>query len=624
MSITNEGVHTLEYWSVDKAGNEEAHSTITVRIDKSSPTITHSQSPVPNGNGWNKNAVTVSFDCSDQSNLSGITSCTAPKTVTTEGQGQVVTGVAQDNAGNSATDSATLNIDATPPTITGAPDRAPNLAGWYRDNVTVTFTCGDALAGIDSCTSPATRAQGAGQSVTGTAVDAAGNSAQATVDHLNIDKTPPTITGAPTTAPNANGWYLGDVTVHWTCSDALSGIDGVCPANSVITGEGSALSTSASVSDVAGNVTSATVDHIKIDRTAPVTASDAPVGWRNADVTVHFTASDNLSGVASTYSRVDGGSVNAGSAVTISVQGTHSVEFWSGDVAGNGETHHTAVVQLDKTKPSITGAPTTSPNAAGWYRTPVTVHFTCADQVGLSGLASCTSDQTVATSGASQSVTGTALDNAGNSNSFTVGGLKVDLVPPTVGISGVADGASYQLGAVPSPSCSTADTLSGPAGCTGLNAGGTVNGVGTYTYTATGRDVAGNATTRMVTYRVIYAFGGFLQPINDTAHQVGLDTSIFKAGSTVPVKFEIRRANGTTVAPNAAPQWLTPAKGSALTAAVDESAYSAPATSGDTYREAGSQYIYNWSTKGLPAGFYYRIGVRLDDGNTYTVNIGLR
>jgi hypothetical protein len=34
--------------------------------------------------------------------------------------------------------------------------------------------------------------------------------------------------------------------------------------------------------------------------------------------------------------------------------------------------------------------------------------------------------------------------------------------------------------------------------------------------------------------------------------------------------------------------------------------------------------MYNWSTKNLPAGYYYRIGVRLDDGTTYTVNVGLR
>jgi hypothetical protein len=624
VSIASEGVHTLEYWSVDNADNEEAHSTVTIRIDKSAPTITHTQAPVPNANGWNNTAVTVTFDCADQSTLSGVASCTAPQTVSTEGQGQAVTGVALDNAGNSASDTATLAIDTTPPSISGAADRAPNGAGWYRDDVTVTYTCGDSLSGVVSCTDPVTLGQGANQSVTGSAVDAADNSAGTTVGPINIDKTDPTITGAPTTAPNGNGWYAGDVTIHWTCSDALSGIDGVCPVDSVITSEGDNLSASASVFDVAGNSSTATVSGIKIDRTAAVTSSDAPVGWRNADFTVNFSASDNLAGVATTYSRLDGSPAVAGSAVSISTQGTHTIEFWSVDGAGNAETHHTAIVQLDKTKPTITGAPTTAPNGAGWYRTPVTVHFTCADQAGLSGIASCTSDQTVATSGANQSVTGTALDNAGNSKSFTVSGLKVDLVAPTIAVSGLADGATYEVGAEPAPSCAAVDSLSGPNGCSGVVAGGSANGVGPYTYTATGQDVAGNATTRVVSYRVVYDFSGFLQPINDTAHQVGVATSIFKANSTVPVKFELRRANGTTVSPNSAPQWLKPVRGSSLAAAVDESAYSAPATSGDVYRVAGSQYIYNWSTNGIQAGYYYRIGVRLDDGTTYTVNIGLR
>ena len=64
-------------------------------------------------------------------------------------------------------------------------------------------------------------------------------------------------------------------------------------------------------------------------------------------------------------------------------------------------------------------------------------------------------------------------------------------------------------------------------------------------------------------------------------------------------------------------------KGSATTASVDESAYSDPATGG-VYQSDWRQWVYNWSTKGLASDFYYRIGVKLDDGQTYYVNIGLR
>jgi hypothetical protein len=47
------------------------------------------------------------------------------------------------------------------------------------------------------------------------------------------------------------------------------------------------------------------------------------------------------------------------------------------------------------------------------------------------------------------------------------------------------------------------------------------------------------------------------------------------------------------------------------------------AFTGSTYRWDGSQYIYNWSTKGLTAG-EYRIYATLDDGSKQYVDICLR
>ena len=40
--------------------------------------------------------------------------------------------------------------------------------------------------------------------------------------------------------------------------------------------------------------------------------------------------------------------------------------------------------------------------------------------------------------------------------------------------------------------------------------------------------------------------------------------------------------------------------------------------------ERALQYQYNWKTRGFASGFYWRIGVALDDGQTYFVYIGLK
>ena len=43
-----------------------------------------------------------------------------------------------------------------------------------------------------------------------------------------------------------------------------------------------------------------------------------------------------------------------------------------------------------------------------------------------------------------------------------------------------------------------------------------------------------------------------------------------------------------------------------------------------TYALNGTQYHYNWKTEKSQAGYYWRVGVALDDGKTYYVNIALR
>lgn len=145
----------------------------------------------------------------------------------------------------------------------------------------------------------------------------------------------------------------------------------------------------------------------------------------------------------------------------------------------------------DVTPPTIDGSRRPAANARGWNNAAVTVTFSCND--AQSGIQSCTPATTLSAEGAGQSVTGTAVDNAGNTASATVGGINIDLTPPSVGINGVVEGRVYRR--APAPQCAAGDALAGLAVAPTLTVvrGSTVRGVTAYTATCAGaQDHAGN------------------------------------------------------------------------------------------------------------------------------------
>ena len=77
-------------------------------------------SPQPNAAGWNNTDTTVTFEASDAfSGFAG--SATEQVMFTTEGADQVASASFTDLAGNTATASATVNIDKTAPVLLGLP-----------------------------------------------------------------------------------------------------------------------------------------------------------------------------------------------------------------------------------------------------------------------------------------------------------------------------------------------------------------------------------------------------------------------------------------------------------------------------------------------------------------------
>jgi hypothetical protein len=219
------------------------------------PAIVPAITPFPNAAGWNNSNVTVSFTCSDP--ILGIASCPPPVAVSAEGTNQSISGTAVNRAGFAASATAVVNIDQHPPVIIAMASPPPNPAGWNNSNVTVSFTCSDALSGVALCPAPVVvGSEGASQVVTGMAVDVAGNAAMTSVT-LNIDKTPPSITASISPQPDPGGYNSGPATVSFTCSDSLSGVAS-CPAPIQVTAGGSNPE-SGTATDIAGNTATANI-----------------------------------------------------------------------------------------------------------------------------------------------------------------------------------------------------------------------------------------------------------------------------------------------------------------------------------------------------------------------------
>ena len=229
-------------------------------IDNDPPGITAAVNPLVNPGGWNNTSVVVTFTCTDAT--SGVASCPAPVTVSTDGANQVISGQAVDKAGNTASASVTLKIDKTPPTMAAAAKPAPNAAGWNNSDVTITYVCSDALSGMASCPDPAlVNTEGRGQPITESAIDVAANSASATT-LINLDKTPPVVRiSSPAAGAVVN---TSTITVSGNVNDALSGVAAVKCGGTPATLSGSTFSCSQSLApgtnsiqvqafDVAGN-----------------------------------------------------------------------------------------------------------------------------------------------------------------------------------------------------------------------------------------------------------------------------------------------------------------------------------------------------------------------------------
>jgi hypothetical protein len=188
-------------------------------------------------------------------------------------------------------------------------------------------------------------------------------------------------------------------------------------------------------------------------------------------------------------------------------QGSHTFSVEAKDPSGNLSTPTSFAWTVDTTPPVIGGIAAPPPNTYGWNNTAVTVSFTCSVSVTLPGIgiASCPSPTTLTAQGLGSSVTGTALDNAGNTADAKVT-VNIDETNPTVTYTGNA--GTYTVDQTVGIACASADALSGVAGstCADINGAAYSFGLGPHSYSATATDKAGNVGNGSTSFTIQVTF----------------------------------------------------------------------------------------------------------------------
>jgi hypothetical protein len=192
--------------------------------------------------------------------------------------------VATDKAGHTSEARKTIEyfVDSAPPTISAVITPAPNGAGWVGSTAEVSFVCTDDSAGGAECSQTFLLfSDGAAQRVTGTATDAGGNTATATV-FVNIDN------GDPAVVIDQGVEAFGGETLRLTGTafDGVSGVAGVSCNGVAATMNGNAFDCTVTltervevvdvvVTDLAGNYNKAGVVATR-DVEAPVVEIVSP------------------------------------------------------------------------------------------------------------------------------------------------------------------------------------------------------------------------------------------------------------------------------------------------------------------------------------------------------------
>lgn len=477
--VLSEGVHVLSYQSVALDGRVEPLRTMEVKIDGTPPTLDLATvCSVPLVAGWCAGAVAGSRFASDA--VSGVASVTCRLAGTSQpcdalgtpadGRHTLVVSAA-DVAGNVASGSAALDVDATPPRVTLALPALPE-GGFYAEPIAVSATFTDATSGIASTSITLDGTAVAGSSfvvslpgrheIVAKATDRAGNVAEARRTIL-VDLGPPTTTLTLAGVAGEPGFWrsalvgtlatvdLDVAETRWSLDDGAWNTG----TRFEVAAEGEHVIAFAST-DTIGNVEPTQRARFTIDLTAPTSTLLAPPaaasGWITSATPFTLAAEDALAGVATTRISVGG---RAFDAATFDLpDGDHAFAYWGVDRAGNEEAPRAARARMDRAAPVTFATIVGLAGENGWWRSAPTLTLAAADST--SGVARTL----LSVNGGDpvDSVTTTFLDgehvvrfwsvdHAGNAETPQVLEIRVDSAPPSTALTTPQPGVVYVNGA---------------------------------------------------------------------------------------------------------------------------------------------------------------------------------
>nr|MDQ3757668.1 HYR domain-containing protein [Actinomycetota bacterium] len=618
------GTTTVTCSATDAAGNTGSDSfTVTVQ-DQAAPVVTPPADTTVEATSASGAPVTFrAATAHDAVDGDLPASCSRPSGSTFSLGTTTVTCSATDAAGNTGSSTFDVTVrDTTAPDFAAPRDvveEATSAAGAAIDYASPSAS--DAVDG--PTTVPCAPLAGAfplgATTVTCTAADTAGNTRTKTFTVTVRDTTAPRVTPPADVTEEATS--SEGAVVAYGAASADDTVDGGLEAScSPASGSTFALGTTAvtcSATDAAGNTGSSSFHVTVRDTTGPAVTVPANIA---AEAT-------SAAGAAVAYSGVSAADVVDG-AVVVQCEpasggtfplGTTTVACTASDSRGNPGGNSFTVTVVDSTAPLVTVPPTVTAEAGSASGAPVSYGGVSAtDAVDGAVAAHCSPASGAGFPLGTTTVTCSATDAAGNTgvNGFDV--QVVDTTAPALTVPGPRSAtATSSAGAPVSFTTGAIDVVDGPVTPACDHASGSTFALGTTTVTCTATDTAGNTATKAFVVTVAYGWSGVLQPVNADG------SSVFKLGSTVPVKF--RLAGASSGIGDAVARLLVAKVSDGSAGSEAEAVSTAAATSGNVFRydASGDLYIFNLATKGLAAGVHL-LRIDLGDGATRAVSITLK